>query len=382
MNAGALRLLPSAAWQRWALAALAALLTWVALSALVAALLPEPSGPPASVYATTVDGAAAYGTLLARFGHRVEPLRTAPHAASLDPAGTVFVLDPTRLAAADVAALRSFVTAGGTLVAGGAQPQAWLDQLLVDPPRWAPGATGPATVAGPGVRACGPSAVCGVGVVMSAGEGRFLDAGAGRAVLAGPGGVELVVAAVGNGRVELLADVSPLANRLLATADDAQLGLDLAGPPSRPAVFLETVHGFGAASGWSAIPSRWRWALIVALAAAVLFAAAHARRLGSPDPPPAPVAPERAQYVYALAATVARTRTPEDGAEPVRREARAILELLARSPASEDAASVREAGRRCGLAEDELDAILGAGEGEDGVLASGRALARLERLLR
>ena len=44
----------------------------------------------------------------------------------------------------------------------------------------------------------------------------------------------LVVAPVGRGRLALLADASPLQNRLLARAADAKLGLSLAGPAERP----------------------------------------------------------------------------------------------------------------------------------------------------
>jgi len=366
--------------QRWIAGLAAAVLAWTLVTAAIDALLPAPSGPNASVYATAADGAAAYGTLLARYGHRVLTLRTAPHAAALDPADTLFLLDPAALAATDVAALRRFVLAGGTLVAGGAEPQVWLDELLAAPPHWDPGATGVATVA-PGAAAdCRANAVCGVAAVVTAGDGRWLGPGASRAALVGPGGYELLVAALGRGRAELLADTSPLQNRLLATADDAQLALELAGPPARPDVFIESVHGFGAAAGLAAIPSRWRWALIGLLLACAVFVAARARRLGEPDPVgPAP-APERAEYVRALAATLARTPAPAQAAEPVREAALARLEALAGGRADRDPDSLRALARRSGLSDAEFDALRAPAADEAAVLATGRALARLWRL--
>ena len=64
----------------------------------------------------------------------------------------------------------------------------------------------------------------------------------------GPADAPLVVTArAGRGTVVALADPSPLQNRRLAYADNAALGLALAG--DRPVAFLETVHGYGVSRG-------------------------------------------------------------------------------------------------------------------------------------
>jgi hypothetical protein len=116
----------------------------------------------------------------------------------------------------------------------------------------------------------------------------------------------LVVARSGRGSVALLADASPLQNRLLGTADGAALGLALAG--GRPVVFLETVHGYGVSRGLSALPARVKWTLLGLLATGLLALWTAGRRLGPPEVDDAPPAPARIEYVDALAGALARTK--------------------------------------------------------------------------
>jgi len=91
-----------------------------------------------------------------------------------------------------------------------------------------------------------------------------------------------------------------------------------------------------------------------------------------------PLPPPRWAYVDAVAGTLARTRRPHEAVEPVRRRAR---ELIARRAAlGPDAGpdDLYRAGVRLGLTQDEAVAALGGGPtDETGVLAAGRALARL-----
>jgi hypothetical protein len=375
LTAALTRRLPRSPGARWTLGLFAAVVGWWSLTGAINALLPAPSGPSGSVYATATAGTAAYGSLLTAYGHHVAELRSPPANGSLDPRTTMFVLDPPAgLSGGDVAALRAFVRAGGRLVAGGAYPQLWLAALLHAPPSWS------SRGAGDPVRVVAAAATLpGVARVATAGAGRWLDPGNSTIALAGPAGGVLALARLGRGSIALLADVSPLQNSMLASADDAQLGLDLAGPRSRVDVFVEAVHGFGGASGLGAIPSRWRWALIGLAFAALLFAAAHARRLGVPDPRGRAPAPPRALYVQALAATLSRTRSPARAAEPVRT---AALEILARVAGGDAPDALRATGVRCGLTEEELVAVLDGPVGDAGVLAAGRALARLRTLRR
>ena len=52
----------------------------------------------------------------------------------------------------------------------------------------------------------------------------------------------------------LLADTSPLQNRLLGKADNAALALALAA--TGPSTFVETVHGYGPHAGSRRCPAR------------------------------------------------------------------------------------------------------------------------------
>src|SRR5207249_7350779 len=103
--------------------------------------------------------------------------------------------------------------------------------------------------------------------------------------------------AVGRGRVALLADASPLQNRFLGEADDAALGLALAGPRKRPVAFVESVHGYGRASGVRAIPTSWRWALGGLVLAALVLIWARGRRLGPAERTTRDLPPPRRDYV-------------------------------------------------------------------------------------
>ena len=89
----------------------------------------------------------------------------------------------------------------------------------------------------------------------------------------------------GGGEMELLADGSPIENARIDEADNAAFGLALAGAAGTPVVFAEGVHGYGESRGLGAIPGRWKVALFGLGVAAIVFAWAHARRLGPPDRP-------------------------------------------------------------------------------------------------
>ena len=127
---------------------------------------------------------------------------------------------------------------------------------------------------------------------------------------------------VGSGTVELLADSSPLQNRLLGSADNAAFGLALAGPPSRPVEFLESYHGYGTGSGLSALPLAWKLLLGGLGLAALVYMVARGRRFGPPEEEGRSLAPPRREYVESLAAVVARSKRRDAAVGPVQREAR------------------------------------------------------------
>ncbi len=338
-------------------------------------LTPGRSGPTSSSYATASDGLAAYADLLSLGGHPVTRLRASPARAGLDPRTTVVLLDPEVIVPADVAALRRFVSAGGRLIAGGggngSRPPAWLSELIADEPDWSPQGETQNEPLLPTPETNGVSSV------QSAGEGSWSSPQATLPVLGPADASLLTVRNLGTGRLVLLADSSPVQNRLLAVGDNAAFGLALAGARGRPVAFEEGVHGYGQASGLSALPTRWKWALVGLVLAALAFVASRIRRLGPPQPLPAGSQPPRREHVEALAVALARTHKPGVAGGPVQQHARALA--LRRAGLRPDAGpdDVEQAGERLGLDSEESAAISAPTLGDDQVLAAGRALAKL-----
>jgi hypothetical protein len=345
-----------------------------ALLEAIGALLPAPSGPRSSSYATAVNGAAAYAELLQRAGHPVSRVRGRLDRAPLDAGTTLVVLDPDVIVAPEAAALKRFVASGGRLVIGAREPGTWLREVIDHPPRWS--GDGPRT-ARPAPEAS--SELAGVQTVRSAGDGSWLGQGSARPLLEGSGGTLAVTRAVGAGRLLLLADPSPLQNRLLDKADDAALGAALAGDRGRPVAFLESVHGYGGGRGLGALPGRWRWALAGLLLAVLLWLAAHARRLGPPELDGRQLPPARRTYIDALATLLARTGDVPRASAAVAAAARDRLLRRSALPAGADDEAVGAAARRLGLKPDEAQALMGTPSNEEEARAAGRALALLER---
>ena len=327
-----------------------------------------PGGQPSSSYATGPEGAAAYAELLSRAGHPVTRLRREPSRAALDPSETLVLLDAAFVEDADRDALGRFVEAGGRLLVGGAAGR-WLRRVVPEAPRWTPG-----RVRAPRLLAPTPE-LARVRSVVADGRGAW-QGGAALPVLGSDDGALLSVADA-PGRVLLLADTTPLRNELLDEADNAALGLALAGPAGRPVRFLESYHGYGEATGFAAVPGRWWTAFALAFAAAVALMLARGRRLGPPQPPERELPPPRRVYVESLGGVLARTRGKEQSVAPVRARALALVAeraALGPEPSEEE---LRAAGERLGVSAEELDALLGSARRD--VLAAGRALARLTR---
>lgn len=348
-----------------------AVLALLIVAAVIDELTPASSGPTSSSYATSPDGLAAYADLLTAAGHDVTRLRVTPARATLDPRGTVVLLDPNLVLQSDVAALRRFVQAGGWLIAGGREPGAWLSELIADSPTWiATGATSPTTLVP-------VASTAGVDVVQTTGAGSWSDPGGTLPVIGEPRSSLLTVATLGTGRIELLADSSPLQNQLLAHADNARLGLSLAGAAGRTVQFEEASHGYGGGRGLGALPPRWKWALIGLLVAALLAVASRIRRLGPATPPAPPTPPPRRAHVEALASALARAERPSRAAEPVRDHVRALVLRRAGLPVTADESELTEAAEQLGLSPDEVRAVVAEHLADADVLAAGRALAKL-----
>ncbi|MEA2319894.1 MAG: hypothetical protein QOD44_4083 [Solirubrobacteraceae bacterium] len=361
--------LPESRAARAGLAVLALVVAINVVGAVIDAVAPSPSGPASSSFATKSKGLAAWAALAEREGLRVRALRKAPSSESLSGGGTVAVMDAGRLTSDEARALRAFAERGGRVVAGG-RPGDWTRTLLDgDPPKWED--------SGPDIArtlAAAPESE-GVRRVRTAGDGRWARPGPDQRVLAGDEGTLLLVTSAGRGRMALLADTSPLQNRLLGDADNAALALALSG--RGPLTFVESVHGYGPARGLAALPARFGWALIGLALAALVFMAARGRRLGPPEPERRDLPPPRRAYVDALAATMARGKAREEAVAPVRAEARRRLARRAGLGPQADADAWRAAALAAGLEETEARALSGRAEDDETVLATGRALAAL-----
>ena len=359
-------------WVRRGLALLVLVVVLNLGAVVLGRLFPDPSGPPGSSYATAPEGLAAYGELLRRDGRRVSALRAAPAGARLDPRATLVLARPDAVSREDTGALRRFVERGGRLVAGGPSPEGWVEELLDRPPSWAPERVGRASAVAPL-----PETLT-VGAVASTGLGSWERLGDALPALRGEAGRPLLaVAALGRGRLALLADTTPLENRTLAAADNAALGLALAGDRGRPVFFAESVHGFGQNSGLGAVPVRWLFALGGLVLSALVLMLARGRRLGPPETRERALAPPRVDYAIAMAGTLAKSGRPGAAIEPVR--ASALRHLRARAGLGREGLDehLRRAGVHAGLAPDEVRAVVDGVEDEQGAVAAGRALARL-----
>jgi len=323
-----------------------------------------PSGPASSSYSTSARGAAAYASLLGRAGHPVERLRRPPSDAHLDPDATVVVLGAAGVSDDDALALRRFVRAGGRLLVGG-PAGAWLRAVVPAGPTWSSVRPGALNTLAPAPE------LARVRRVDAPGDGSWIRGSAlpllgerGRSLLA-------VASAAGGGRVLLLANATPLQNRLLAHEDNAALGLALAGPKERPAVFLESYHGYGSASGLAAIPPRWWIGFGLLGLAALTLMVASGRRFGPPQAAVRDLAPPRREYVESLAGVLARSQPREAAVRPVRAR---IQDLLG---AADSDLRARAVGR--GVPEHDADALAHPARSDADVVALGRVLEQVER---
>jgi hypothetical protein len=364
--------LPESRGARAALAVLAALLAINGVAVVIDFIAPSPSGPTSSSFATKSRGLAAWAELARRSGVRVRALREAPADDTLPRAGTVVVLDPGTLTGREARALRGFAERGGRVVAG-SEPGDWVATLLGrdEPPEF------DGSSAEDAVRLVPAPETAGVARVRTAGGGRWESAGDALPVLGSAEGALLMVARAGRGRIALLADSSPLQNRLLDEDDNAALALALAG--RGPLTFVESVHGYGAARGLAALPARFGWALLGLGLAALAFMWARGRRLGPREPQRRELPPPRRAYVDALAATMSRCKERDEAVRPVREEAR--RRLARRAGLSEEADDERwvAAARAAGLDEEAAHALTTEAADDGAVVATGRALATLER---
>lgn len=329
-----------------------------------------PGGPRSSSYATAPEGAAAYAALLATKGHPVVQLRGELAENELDRTGTLVVLDPEIITPEDARTLRAHVEAGGSLIIGGGDA-GWIEPLMEHPPE-------PSLFGVDRAEALAPlPETNGVGALTTAGEGSWKETGGAVPAFGTSDTTVVAVASIGTGRAVLLADTSPLQNRLLGRADNAAFGLAAAGPPQKPVYFAEGVHGYGTQTGLGAIPARWKWLLAGLTLAALIWMVAAGRRLGPPEEQARVLAPPRRAYVDALATTLARTKRRDEVLAPVKATVRANLAHRAGLASDANESELRRVASAFGLTDEEAGALFQPATSEAEALAVGRALAKL-----
>ena len=344
----------------------------VALSAVHSLTGGTPGGPASSSYSTSSGGIAAYASLLGRSGHDVQRLRASPAGSHLDPASTLMLIAPdTSPSRADTDALRRFLVAGGRLVVGG-PVGSWLGRVVPLAPEWSGTAPRAVDVLAP------VSEVSGVHTIEGSGYGSWTGGGA-LPVLGDRNGALLDVATVGRGHALLLADSAVLDNALLAHADNAALGLALAGPRERPVAFLESYHGYGRSStGFGAIPRSWWTGFALLAAAAATLMVASGRRFGPPQQTERELPPPRREYVESLGGVLARGRG-RAAIEPLRLRGAGLVRERARLGNNAGPDRVRAAAINLGLTQREAAALTEPAVTDEDVIAVGRAVARITR---
>jgi hypothetical protein len=328
----------------------------------------QPTGTPASSYATRDDGLAAYASLLAHFHHAVTQQRGSIGRSALPRHCTLIVVEPTVLTGDDAATLLDFVAAGGRLVIGGHQPF-YLRNLRDAPPTWSELA--------PAHWVEIDSALGNITSVETASEGAWTAFGTSSPLVRDGDRALVTIDHVGAGDILFLADPSPLENAYLARADNAAFAVALVGDPNRPVVFAEGVHGYGESRGLAAIPTRWKYGLAVFGLAAIVFVWSRARRFGPPDRAARELPPPRADYVRALSTTLARTHDPVAAFAPMQHWARDLVAARAALAPDADDASIVRAAQALGCTEVETAAVVAPITDDGAALALGRALARI-----
>lgn len=316
------------------------------------------------------NGILGWSLLLDEAGHTIHVDASAPSDGGLDSDRTAVLLDPGRLAEADVESLRRFVSDGGRLILGGNVDDESLDEVSGADVGQGSSSAGELTPLVP------TPELDGVAAVQANGGGAYNGAGSALPILAGPDGTSALLSEPGDGSLILLADPSPLRNGLLAEADNARMALGLAGPADRDVVFIQRVST-GEASGLAALPSSWLLVAAGLLAAALVLVWSRARRLGPPSSSARVLPPPRRAYVDALAVALARTGDQRGGGEPLRRSAGAIVARRGGLGPDPGRDGLIAAARRLGLPDSEAQAIAADPAGENDLMEAGSALARL-----
>ncbi len=277
------------------------------------------TGPPGSTLVTDADGTAALYELYGAIGLDPERLTTGMSPRTLDPADTLFILEPgfIDIAETEQVALESFLRDGGRLVLSGAFADSVIGDFIDDLPVWDfSEVSEKATPVFPGVPAESVISVAGSTLGGWDDPGPFLP------LLTDESGVPVVMEArIGDGSVVWLSEVSYVANRNLGSVDNARFAVALTA--GRQPMFNEVVHGVTEESGL--LPDRWRTAFWLGLIAVLVGLIGYGYRMGPPEEVERRLDPERIGYVESVAGIIARTGDDRQALGPIRTTARRLL---------------------------------------------------------
>lgn len=276
-------------------------------------------GPPGSTFVTNANGTAALYELYQEIDLDPERLTTGMSSRTLDPAATLFILEPGFIEVADTErlALEDFVEAGGRLVVSGPYAGSVLGEMFEDFPAWNfAEAAQKAIPSIPGIPTEGVRAVAGSTL------GGWDDPGLFFPLLVDEFGTPVVIeGGFGAGTIVWVSEVSYLANRNLGSLDNAEFAVALTA--GRQPVFNEVIHGAG--EGTTLLPERWRVAFWLSLLAVVVALIAYGYRMGPPEEEERRLDPERVGYVESLAGIIARSGDTRRALSPIRSTARRLL---------------------------------------------------------
>jgi hypothetical protein len=336
-----------------------------------------PQGPQSSSFSATPEGLAAYAQLLSRNGLRVQQVVSQLGQVDIPSGATVVVAAPTTWRSSNSEALAKLLHAGARVVVAGQPPAGLLGALrLAAPPTWS---ADPITDAH---SVSSSPLLFGVGQVDSTGPGSWSSLGDAHPLLSSGSSSLAVSEPVGAGTLVLLASAAPLQNRLIGQADNAAFAIDIGMSPAKAVAFDEYDHGYGQVGGGIAgLPSWWKAALLLALAAVILWLLSAARRFGPPEDADRVLAPARVAYVEAMA-TLLSTASPERAAgatAAVQTRAREGLCRRIGVPSDAPDEEIARVAASTAVPADLVATVLSRPRTADELVAVGRASAELAR---
>ena len=310
-----------------------------------------------SARSTAANGTKAFRLLLESYRVRTSSLgRQVPSVGQALPAtSALMVLNLSFPSDRTRAAVREFAARGGRVVVSGNDAAAWLENDRPSP-----------------VQSSSPTVRVRLG-------GDYLVQTDGTARWRSPTGPQLVVTRrIGRGEMLLVADDTPLQNSLLGRRDNAAFALALAGS-RREVVFADASSGTRAATGWDAVPSGWKIALIGGAFALLLTTIARGRRIGAAEPSERLLDPPRRATADVLAGGLERSHRPALALYSLGAAARRHIIDLARLEPDADGPTLVAAAVAAGWDPEDAAALVNPPTDRTSVLALGRAYARSQR---